>query len=597
MRTLQAFATRLAVLAVVTSLLACGRGGVIQDAWQQIDLWERPPVVLHPVEPRPTPLHTTLPTLRERRLRVLDSLPGERLAWRLSLGRDAHFRARTIASGGDCWFRVAVRESDGPDREIFRRVQGERGANVAPVSTVDLGAYAGRNVVVSLETGPEGSTPCRRAMWATPSIAHRAGAPLPPRLARPNVILLGLDTVRADALGIYGRTPSPTPALDAFATRSDVWLDAFASTNNTNPSFVSLLTGLYAKNHGVYDLTSRLAASIPTLAEILSAQGYHTWGVTAATHLGFSSGLDRGFDIFVGPEGQFFAETVIHTGLTWLEQPLDRPFFLFLHFFDPHVPHNPPAPFHLGVQPDALAGFDRDPGWAALRERGPRRFDPRSDLPGHADLYPGELAYLDRELDRFFGFLDSRGLLDTSIVAIVGDHGETLGERGRFFDHAGLHDETVHVPLIVHWPGQETGRRIPGLVQHLDLFATLLANLEIDAPPNDAADLIPWAETGHARRAVFAEHANGTGAMVRQPGFKYVTNRDPTYFPTGASLFDLANDPEEKVDLAGRGLEIETELSDLLERWLADRRSLEAPRAVVPDDEERARLEALGYGG
>lgn len=582
-----------AALFLASALGGCR--GPIDDAWRQIDLWVLPPAVMAPVASRALALRGLLPTLRDRSLRVLNPGPDETLAWRLTLGASPYLSTRTIAQGGSCRFRVAVRDEAGGEHLLFDHVDRPRGRHLAPESAIDLGAFAGREIELALTVSQEEAS-CRQARWGSPKVIHRGGAPRP-RRGRPNLILVGVDTLRADALGVYGRQPSVTPAIDAWAASSDLWLQAFASSNNTNPSFISLMTGLYAKNHGVYDLASKLDPSYLTLAEALQAAGYRTWGVTAATHLGANAGLDQGFERLETPIGQYFAETVLDVGLGWLEQPLDDPFFLFLHLFDAHVPHNPPARYHLGLRPERNYGELPIASWVRFREPGPRQFDRRArrQIQGHADLYPGEVAYLDRQVGRLIDFLASRQLLDTTVVALVADHGETLGERGGYFDHVGLHDNTTHVPLIVHWPGQTAGRRIDGLVQHFDLFPTVLGFLGLAVPSQDGEDLLQLAEQGRGRRMVFAQHAGNHGQMVRTEAFKYYRNRNDPLHPKGIYFYDLAADPGETENLAGTRPEQEQALSETLERWLADVRPLAAPETLQLDDEARRRLEALGY--
>jgi arylsulfatase A-like enzyme len=221
--------------------------------------------------------------------------------------------------------------------------------------------------------------------------------------------------------------------------------------------------------------------------------------------------------------------------------------------------------------------------WIPFREPGPRTFV-EPVLGGQRDLYDGEVAYLDRQIGRLLGFLESRGLLENTVLVVVADHGESLGEHGILFRHVGLHDTTTHVPLMIRWPGPDReGRRIEGLVQTIDLFPTILEAAGLSVPPQDGQDL------GKTRRAVFAEHADHLGAMVRNRDFKYIQS------PDGPSLYDLKADPGETRNLAGRGLAVERELSELLRRWQADRRAHPEARPVEPTDEEKARLKALGY--
>jgi arylsulfatase A-like enzyme len=216
-------------------------------------------------------------------------------------------------------------------------------------------------------------------------------------------------------------------------------------------------------------------------------------------------------------------------------------------------------------------------------------------LGAERDLYDGEIAYVDHELDRLLALLADRGLEQETGVALVGDHGENLGEHGIAFRHVGLYETTLRVPLILRRPG-EPGRRRSGLVQTIDLFPTLLRAAGVEAPPVDGLDLDRLTAPGRSgRRAVFAEQAGGTGAMVRSGQWKYIVSRGGAPIPDGAYLYDLASDPGELHNLAGTGLEVEEELATLLHAWRADRRpaARAVPHRLSPEEIER--LRSLGY--
>ncbi|MES1244024.1 MAG: sulfatase-like hydrolase/transferase, partial [Acidobacteriota bacterium] len=186
------------------------------------------------------------------------------------------------------------------------------------------------------------------------------------------------------------------------------------------------------------------------------------------------------------------------------------------------------------------------------------------------------------------------GQLDDTLLVLVADHGESLGEHGVLFRHVGLHDTTTHVPLLIRWPGHERqGRRIAGLVETLDVFPTILKAAGLTPPASDGQDLA----THPDRRAVFAEHSDRFGAMVRTRDHKYIWSQGlPKLFPDGPYLYDLKVDPGETRNLAGQGLPEEKRLSDLLRRWQQDRRPAPEARPREQSDEEKARLKALGYG-
>jgi arylsulfatase A-like enzyme len=220
-------------------------------------------------------------------------------------------------------------------------------------------------------------------------------------------------------------------------------------------------------------------------------------------------------------------------------------------------------------------------------------------LAGNKDLYDGEVAYMDRQLGRLLASLKSRGLLENTVIALVADHGENLGEHGINYRHLGLWETTTHVPLLIRWPGEvREGRILRGLVQTIDLFPTLLAAADLPVPPQDGTDLRELTREGRlGRRAVFSEHSDRLGVAVRTRDFRYMLSQgNSKLLPDGAYLYDLQKDPKETANLSGRGLPAEKELADLLTRWMADRKKRVDPRSREQTDEEKKKLEALGYG-
>ena len=519
-------------------------------------------------------------------VQALEMKAGSRARWPVRIGRESYFSFTPLGSEGacPCTYRVGVRLGPGRVRELYRIESAPVGPIAPSAVEVDLSDLTGKVELLLQLDGPPGSS----ALWSSPAVYFRAALPPRPESGRPNILLVGLDTLRADALGAWGRSPSLTPSLDRLAGQSDVWLDAFTAFNSTNPSFVSIMTGLYGKSHGVYDLRTPLPRSHVTLAEHLATAGYDTLAVISASHLGdHASGLGQGFREVALASEHLAAELAVDTTMDWIaDRQGKRPFFAWLHLFDPHTPHTPPQPYALGFRPASPVGLDPVRAWIPFREPGPRTFV-EPVLGGQRDLYDGEVAYLDRQIGRLLGFLESRGMLEDTLLVVVADHGESLGEHGILFRHAGLHDTTTHVPLMIRWPGPDReGRRIEGLVQTIDLFPTILKAAGLPIPPQEGQDL-DHGLGKNRRRAVFAEHSDHLGAMVRTRDFKYIQN--------GPQLYDLKADPGETKNLAGRAFAVERELAELLRRWQADRRVHPETRPVDPTDEEKARLKALGY--
>ncbi|MEE3329220.1 MAG: sulfatase, partial [Myxococcota bacterium] len=446
-------------------------------------------------------------------------------------------------------------------------------------------------------TGEAGDLSCE-PYWGSATLIDRHPAATLRGLSAemPNVLFLTADTLRADALGTWGREPTRSPALDRFAGTSDVWMNAYSSINNTNPSFASLMTGLYVKNHRIFNLTTPLPKTHTTLAEVLGKAGYATRAIVSAAHLG-RSGLRQGFDEFTQPGGQFFAEAVVDMGIEWLQEGGDAPFFLWLHFFDVHTPHNPPAPYVRGVRPSTPAGMEPVATWEKFRSGGiPKRLPGKPHpFSGNSKLYASEVAYLDRQIDRLLSYIDSYGLSDRTIVVFVSDHGETLGERQSFYHHSGLYEETTHVPLMIRWPGQQKGRRVEGLVQHFDVFPTLLHAIGLPVPEQDGVDLRIGAEGGGTREIVFANHANNRGEMARTEEHLLLVNRKVKNLKDGPHFYKLGDDPKARKDLAAERLPEQAELRERLRSWRRDRRKLAPPVARKIDAAERAQLKALGY--
>ena len=603
-------------------------------AWDRIDLWAaKPEVESTPAEwkkavfrqisflgaeevrdmrlvPAQQLLH--FPKRTAGQIKALEQRASSRVRWTIEPGRDAYFSFIPLGTvnGCVCTYRVGLRE--GPDKlkELYRVDAAPVGPLAPATVELDLSEYAGRKIDLLFQI--DGSAahapgqPIPSALWGSPGIYSRKPLPAEQRTgsgdaAKPNIILVALDTTRADALGAWGRSPSITPSLDRLAGQSDVWLDAHSAFNVTNPSFASMMTGLYGKNHGIYLLTTPLPRSHNTLAEILSGAGYETRAYISARHLGdHASGLGQGFKAMQTATEQAAAEMHVDMTMDWLEARAGQksPFFLWLHLFDPHTPHTPPNPYALGFRPSELSGLAPVRSWTPFRQPEARGFnDPI--LGGHRDLYDGEVAYLDRQVGRLIEFLESRGLLENTVLVVVADHGENLGEHGIRYRHVGLFDTTTHVPLMIRWPGRERqGRRIEGLVQTIDLFPTLISAAGLKPPPSDATDLRELTgKNRRGRRAVFSEHANKLGVSVRTMEYRYgLSQGNDRFIPDGPHLFDLKADPGETRSLAGNGLPAEKELNDLLMRWLSNRRKSAVPEDKNMSEEDKQRLKALGYG-
>lgn len=583
-----------------------------------------------------------IPQMAASQISALEQIVDSRIRWTVDLGQEPFVsfiplgnQERPLATV----YRVAVRTMAGEETTLYQAQALQRIPPAPATETIDLSAFAESTVELIFEIQPPPRSakfnPRSRSLWGSPAVYSRSSLEdLPAKTtnsdaeasqgqsqARPNVLLIGADTLRADSLGAYGASPSLTPALDRLASESDVWLNAVSCFNVTNPSFVSLMTGLYGKNHGVYDMKTQLPPEHTTLAEAFSQAGYATLGVISARHLrDQGSGLGQGFDQMRVSKGHDAAELAIGHAMSWLQdmglqkpgvqepgpsklgqQEPQQPFFAWIHLFDVHTPHTPPAPYSLGFHPEEATGMRPPQRWSTFRSPGPLEFLNHA-FGGEMNLYRGELAYLDRQVDRLLDFLHSRGQLDNTIVVFVSDHGENLEDHGVLYAHHGLWQTTTHVPLMIRWPetavSQETprGRRFDGLVQNVDVFPTLLAAAGLPIPPQDGQDLRTLtAEGSRGRRAAFSEHAHRWGARVRTERHSYMVSQGNPYFEDGPYFFDLEQDPQEIHNLAGTGLPEEAELDRVLKSWLAERRESSPTLPANLSQEDIDRLRALGY--
>jgi arylsulfatase A-like enzyme len=423
---------------------------------------------------------------------------------------------------------------------------------------LDLGARAGRTVTLVLRTLTESGAP--QPLWADPRIETDSPSSL--------VILIAVDTLRADRLGCYGYARATSPALDRLAAEGVRFDQARSNCNWTCPSFASIFTGLVPSRHGVvsYGPATPLPDEIVTLAEHFRARGFATRSIAYKVPL-FDGHYEQGFDqAFNVPRDVIRGEENLARALEWLEAHRGGPAFLFLHFNDPHQPFVQPEPYD--------SKFGPGPGTLGLQMP--------PDVPGDSqeehkrlfrDLYDGAVAYVDACIGRFLDSLRGRGLYESATIAFVADHGEQLWERGRF-GHGGeeLFDEVVRVPLIVKPRGgsHSAGKVIAAEVSGFDVMPTLLELSGIaPAAKLDARSLVPLlcGKAQELGRPAVTETSQRGLALV-QGGYKYLLQ------PGGEreSLFHLASDPLEQRDLAPERPEELARMRELAIAYLLEHR-------------------------
>jgi arylsulfatase A-like enzyme/cytochrome c-type biogenesis protein CcmH/NrfG len=424
-------------------------------------------------------------------------------------------------------------------------------------------------------------TTAAAALVAIATLALFAGAcrqrsKAAPSAAGWNLLLVTLDTLRADRVGCYGRPNADTPALDALAGRGLRFAEAQSAVPLTLPSHATILSGLLPPRHGLRDNgLGVLPADVPTLATRLSAAGYRTGAFVGAFVLDHRFGLDRGFaryddEIQRSPdelEGERPGAEVVDRALSWLrDAPAGgagerQPFFAWVHLYDAHAPYEPPEPFR---------SRHRD------------------------DRYAGEVAAVDAQVGRLVAALERQGVAARTVVAVVADHGEALGEHGELTHGLLLYQGTLRVPLVVVVPGVLAPRVVREPVGLADLAPTLAALLgQPLAAPLDGRDLsATFGAGGEPQAADLYSETRYPATFGWSPIFA-LRRRELKYVEAPrAELYDLARDPAEAHDLRA---ERRREAVALREALASMGREVRRAAPAPADEESRSRLRALGY--
>ena len=441
-----------------------------------------------------------------------------------------------------------------------------------------VAAAAGAMVAVALFV----SSPAEEAPSGT--VRESTGTPL-------NLVLVSIDTLRADHLSCYGSAAVETPNIDRLADDGVLFENVQSVAPTTLPAHASLFTATTPLRHGVHDnIGFYLPEELPTLASVLSEAGYETGGFVGAFVLDSRFGIGHGFetyydgfasgagDISGGIVSQYRGDLVLERAMEWLEDRRPsagsandrrKPFFAFLHFYDPHTPYQPPPPF-------------------APREA------------TNEALYRGEVAYVDSLVGKLLDWLDERGLAEETLVVLTADHGESLGEHGELTHGLFLYESTLRVPLLIRYPGARRGGRVRELVRLIDIAPTILDLLAL--PPIGGADgrsLRPLLEkpSGKAARLNLTAYAEtylprfyyGWSELrsLRRERYKFILAPRP-------ELYDIDADPSELLNRTAENPRVARQMREELENVIAD---VATPEPAELDERALARLQSLGYAG
>ncbi|MFH0944385.1 MAG: sulfatase-like hydrolase/transferase, partial [Planctomycetota bacterium] len=535
-------------------------------------------------------------------------VPGDGAALRFEIGVDHRctgvgFAGFLVSIDGE---EVFQRELD-PERRPLDRGWHE--------CEIDLGPYAGRQIMLGFEgevgirnpvqidlVEPQAVGPGRpyrlevhrvRGAFARPRIAQRLERQrrLSMKGERPSVVLVNVETFRADAPSCYGGPPDITPALDRLAAEGTLVEECLVSAPWTAPSVASLFTGLYPRSHGVTSYARlNLPESVQTLAERASLEAVTTAAFCSNGLISEAKNFNQGFEtFFLAPSAN--ARQLVQVFEDWLADNKDLQFLAYLHLFEPHYPYNAPGEDRDRYVPEELRGIDPDEAVERVKIR-LLEGDPVD--PGEPDVrllrarYLGEVRYLDRQIERLRLALAAAGLDGRVVLIVTGDHGEEFLEHGLLGHGSHVYGESIHVPLLFYGPGViPAGKRISGPVEGAALYSTVLELLDVTYDRQAVRPPIRFDGTYHPGSA-YSSTAHGirgidAGTAIR---FKSIhamrsAHRSLVYAPPGADpethpedqasleLFDLARDPGESLDLSGEQPGIFEELKKLMEQAYA----------------------------
>ena len=450
-----------------------------------------------------------------------------------------------------------------------------------------------------------------------------------------NILLIVVDDLRADCVGSQDKTPSLTPQLDNFGSKSIIFEQAISCGGWTRPSMIGALTSTYASMYG--GPLGYLSSNRPYLPKILHDYGYHTAGFVSNPQIGHQYGFDRGFDVFsecdpelptnrppwekimgsqrlfrtslthwilsrmgvnsLPPAVTISAEQLTDKVLLWISHCSDTPFFMLAHFMDVHWPYHVHREL---VKPKNIAHAWRDNHLMySLSQNNGKTFPGEYQRNRLWSLYRSAVRYVDNLIGILLGELDRTGVLDNTIVVIVSDHGEEFFEHGRW-GHYQLFDESLRVPLIIHLPGSAICERFADQVSLIDLAPTVLEIAGLTKPEKMLGkSLLRYVRDGESVPGnVYAEAMwpDTFRLAIRSENNKYLFDSKS---PDQSRLFDLKSDPEENFDISKQALSTFDRFENLRREHIRKIGNLSdhPGRDVAPSHEMEERLRALGYWG
>jgi len=412
------------------------------------------------------------------------------------------------------------------------------------------------------------------------------------------VILIVIDTLRADHLSCYGYVRKTSPNIDEFASQGVLFSRAYPTDVPTQPSYTAMFTGQRGVKTGIvsHSLTEDLRDDIPFLPQILAEHGYTTAAVS--TLYSMRKWFSRGFQYYMNPAAgapsriqTVDADEINSYAIPWIKQNSDKDFFMFVHYWDPHEPYTPPKKYReLWYEGDPTDPSNHSLDEAKKQILWPFIYlhlrtirdinnlqDDITDIEFVRAQYDGEISYVDEKVGELLRTLDEVGIADDTLVILTADHGESLGEHHFYFDHADVYEPTIHVPLIIRHPQIfPKGKRIEALVQLIDIPYLILELLEVPIPDQFQGRSLKSLIYGEAED-IYSEIYSNQGlwsckrTIITKDGWKLIKTIDQGFWNTPSTeLFNLKNDPEEKHNLADEEKDLADQLELKMNRWLEE---------------------------
>lgn len=463
----------------------------------------------------------------------------------------------------------------------------------------------------------------------------------------PSVLLISIDTLRADHLSCYGYHRKTTPHLDQLATDGVLYEKAYSTAVWTPPAHASMLTGLFPSSHGTVD-QNRLSDSIPTLAEVLLSYGYKTAGFVNNSQVGELVGLEKGHQVyqeiwkghrsvsivqrtinFLWRKGVHFMGVSDHGARRTNElacraliENRHHPFYMFLHYIEPHNPLDPPSAFkarywkNIRLQNIDLKKLDlvaKNPLICFVEDL---TLNP-DEIEALKALYDAEISYVDQKIGELFEFMKREGIYDDTMIILTADHGEHFGEHNLYSHVASLYEPILHIPLMIKYPGRSNnGKRMSGLVQLVDVFPTVIDVLGLDQQLSKEGQGLSLTRAGSSdlfHEFIIAEWEGRIPSFilnrVEDPESSQVVQRfkdpmvmirqgDHKYIKSDSGkeeLYDMERDKDERFNKITEEKVVAEELRKKLSTWQSMNRKIEHEKQSAVDELTKKNLESLGY--